>query len=76
MVDMNEMSGRRLTICCDDCSMRRTPACADCVVTFVLRDDALPDRHDDLVLDDDQARVVSLLGRAGLVPTLRFEAAG
>ena len=65
---------RRLTISCDDCSMQCTSACDDCVVSFVMRaesDDAEP-----LVLDLDQARVVRLLGKAGLVPDLKYQVAG
>lgn len=72
---MNEQPGPGLTISCDDCRMRCTAACDDCVVSFLLdeRDD-----HDAeaMVLDVDQARVVHLLGRAGLVPELRYRIAG
>lgn len=84
---MNEMNGNEtrsephgsgLTISCDDCSMQCTSACDDCVVTFLLRDDA--DGADtmelDMVLDLDQARVVRLLGKAGLVPDLKYRVAG
>lgn len=57
----------RITICCDDCVMRRTAACADCVVTYLL------DReHDEgVVLDIAEARALRLLAGAGLVPELR-----
>ncbi len=77
---MNE-NERGLTISCDECSMQCTSACDDCVVTFVLRgtDDGRHDGHHDdgpLVLDLDQARVVRLLGKAGLVPELKYEVAG
>ena len=65
---------RRLTISCDDCSMQCTTACDDCVVSFVLR--AEPADADPLVLDLEQARVVRLLGQAGLVPDLKFQVAG
>ena len=81
---MNEMNGWGLTIDCDDCSMQCTSACDDCVVSFLLRSDA-DDAHDGgsghttchqpLVLDLDQVRVVRLLGKAGLVPDLKYEAA-
>jgi hypothetical protein len=74
MTHMTEMNDRRLTISCDECSMQCTSACGDCVVTFLLRDD--PSEHEPLVLDVDQARVVQLLGRAGLVPDLKFRVAG
>ena len=73
MVDMNDE--RRLTISCDECSMQCTSACDDCVVSFVLRaDDDVADEP--LVLDLDQARVVKLLGQAGLVPDLKYRVAG
>lgn len=78
MAGMNEMNGSGLTISCDDCSMRRTSACHDCVVSFLLSDDAA--EHDDtreaMVLDLDQVRVVELLGKAGLVPDLKYRVAG
>lgn len=72
---MNEMNGSGLTISCDDCTMRCTSACDDCVVTFLLRDDPA-DAADTMVLDLDQARVVRLLGKAGLVPDLKYRVAG
>lgn len=68
-----------LTIACDSCALRRSTACTDCVVTFVLQADeqlsgGAPDPHDALELDDDQERVVQLFVRAGLVPKLRHRA--
>ena len=77
-------SGRRLgrrniTISCDDCSLQCTSACADCVVTYVLSvDERAETTHDHdvqegLVLDCEQARVVRMLGSAGLVPDLKFQ---
>ena len=59
-------------ISCDDCSMRCSSACDDCVVTFLLDGGS----EESLVLDLDQARVVRLLGNAGLVPDLKFRVAG
>ena len=53
------------TIDCRDCVMRRTSACADCVVTFVCEGGSA------LVLDLAEARVVRLLAAAGLVSPLR-----
>lgn len=73
---MNEMHRSGLTICCDDCTMQSTQACDDCVVTFVLRDEADPVEPETMVLDLDQARVVRLLGKAGLVPDLKYRVAG
>ncbi len=58
-----------LVIDCDECVARDTAACADCVVTFVC--DRAPDHA--LVVDDDEARTLRLLGEAGLVPRLRHE---
>jgi len=57
-----------LTIDCDRCSLRATAACDDCVVTFLLGRE--PD--DAVVIDADEARAMRMLGRAGLVPSLRF----
>ena len=55
------------TISCDECIMRDTETCDDCVVTFLC------DRPEGtaVVLDLDTARTVRLLGEAGLVPPLR-----
>lgn len=61
-----------MSISCDDCSMQCTAACDDCVVTFLVGQDT----DDSLVLDLEQARVVRLLGKAGLVPDLKFRIAG
>jgi hypothetical protein len=58
-----------LTIDCDDCTMRATNACQDCVVTYICRRD--PD--DALIIDAAEERAVRLLGRAGLVPRLRHQ---
>lgn len=65
--------GSSLSISCDECAMQRTPACGDCVVTFLVGQD---ETEPTLVLDLDQARVVRLLGKAGLVPELRYRVAG
>ena len=75
IVGMNEMNGWGITISCDDCSMQCTSACDDCVVTFLLREEPEVE-HEPLVLDLDQVRVVRLLGKAGLVPELRYRNAG
>lgn len=64
-----------LSISCDECSMRCTAACDDCLVTFLLRDDDAG-VGDSVVLDFQQARTVRLLGQAGLVPELRYRSAG
>ncbi len=57
-----------LTIDCECCTLRDSNACDDCVVTFLLDRDA----DDAVVIDADEARAMRMLGRAGLVPTLRF----
>lgn len=59
------------TISCDDCTMRRTAACADCVVTFLCEREA----DDDVVIDVAEARAMRLLSLAGLVPGLRHHRA-
>ncbi len=59
--------GDDLIIDCDTCIMRRTDACRDCVVTFLIeRDD-----HEAVVLDFAEVRAMRMLADAGLVPTLR-----
>ena len=58
-----------ITVECDDCVMRGTGACEDCVVSFVLGRE--PD--DALVIDADEARAMRMLERAGLLPSLRFQ---
>lgn len=65
-----------LTIACESCALRRSTACNDCVVTFVLQaDDELNGEEPALLdLDDDQGRVVDLFVKAGLVPRLRHRA--
>jgi hypothetical protein len=64
------MSGSTITVDCDECTLQHTSACEDCLVTFLL------DREpgDAVVIDAAEARAVRLLGRAGLVPNLRFDA--
>lgn len=56
-----------LTISCSDCVMRDTPACEDCIVTFIVGRQP----EDALVIDVAEARAVKLLAGAGLVPGLR-----
>lgn len=61
-----------LVISCDTCAMRATPACDDCVVTFLCEREG----DDAVVLDLAEQRAVRLLAEAGLVPTLRHREAG
>ncbi len=56
-----------LTISCDECIMRNTDTCDDCVVTFLCN----RAEGSAVVFDLDTARTVRLLGQAGLVPPLR-----
>jgi hypothetical protein len=59
-----------LTISCEDCSMRATSTCNDCVVTF-LCESANPQA---VVFDLAEQRAVRWFAQAGLVPTLRHDA--
>jgi len=54
-------------ISCDDCVMKGTSTCEDCVVTFICN----RGEDDAVVIDVADARAVRLLGEAGLVPRLR-----
>jgi hypothetical protein len=47
--------------------MQDTPACEDCVVTFICGREP----GEAVVIDVAEARAVRLLGEAGLVPPLR-----
>lgn len=60
-----------LTISCDECVMRATPACDGCVVTFICERE--PD--DAIIIDAAEERALRLLGRSGLVPPLRHRSA-
>lgn len=65
------------TISCDECVMQKTSACGDCVVTFLLDEGPIHERAPNgalVDLDDEQARVIQLFGRAGMVPRLRHVA--
>jgi hypothetical protein len=56
-----------LTIDCDACVMQHTPACDDCVVTFICA--AEPGGA--VVIDVAEARALRLLNESGLLPELR-----
>jgi hypothetical protein len=60
-----------ITISCDDCPLRHTDACDDCLVSFVLSRD--PD--DGIVVDVAEARAMRVLHDAGLVPEMRHPGA-
>ena len=53
------------TISCADCAMQHSPACDDCVVTFVCRTPGRP-----VVLDPPRTEALSLLAAVGLAPAL------
>lgn len=57
------------TISCDDCTMRATPACDNCVVTFLCERE--PD--DAVTIDLAEEQAVRRLANAGLVPRLRHQ---
>ena len=67
-----ETNATSLIISCDTCCMRATATCADCIVTHVLSP-ATPESaaSESVDLDDEEMRVVRLLVRAGMMPTLR-----
>jgi len=56
-----------MEISCDDCVMQHTPACDDCVVTFICGREP----GEAVVIDVAAERAVRLLGEVGLVPPLR-----
>jgi hypothetical protein len=56
---------------CDECQMRRTEACGDCVVTFILGREP----GDALVIDVEEERVIRRFTRVGLLPDLRHRRA-
>ncbi|MBJ7425316.1 MAG: hypothetical protein JHD22_00110 [Ilumatobacteraceae bacterium] len=65
---------------CGTCVMHETAVCADCVVTFLCRDDE-PDSGSDsqtgaIVFDIAEIRAMRALAEAGLVPTLRHRESG
>ncbi len=62
-----EVNATSLIISCDTCCMRATATCADCIVTHVLS----PAEPESVALDSEEVRVVRLLVRAGMMPTLR-----
>jgi hypothetical protein len=56
-----------ITISCDDCAMRGTSACGDCVVTFICSRE--PDEA--VVIDAAEERAIRSLIRSGLLPAVR-----
>ena len=58
-----------LRIDCDECVMRNTDACDDCVVSFIVKREP----GDAIVVDVEEQRALRALGESGLVPRLRHE---
>jgi hypothetical protein len=59
-----------LVISCEDCVMRTTAHCHDCMVSYLCEVTPGPSRG--LHLSGEEVDAVALLVRAGLVPKLRF----
>ena len=55
-----------LTISCDDCALRRSTACRDCMVSFVLAADPTLDQVIDSVTDTVSAGAVIDVVQPGL----------
>ncbi len=56
-----------LVIDCNNCGMRGTDTCSDCLVTFLCR----REEGDAVVIDLAERRALSVLADSGLVPPLR-----
>jgi hypothetical protein len=67
-------SGEPLLISCEDCVMRMTSHCQDCMVTYICESGPGPSRQ--LSLSSEESEAVGHLVRAGLVPQLRFSLVG
>ena len=61
-----------LVISCTTCAMRQSPACEDCLVTFLCGGAT----ETAVIFDIHEQRAVKMLAKAGMVPTLRHRAAG
>jgi len=59
-----------LVISCDTCVMQKTPACDDCLMSFLCGDP----HETAVVFNLAEQRAVRLLANAGMVPTLRHRA--
>lgn len=58
-----------LRIDCADCALQHTPACDDCVVTFICSREP----GDAVVVDLVELRALEAFGAGGLLPGLRHE---
>lgn len=72
---MTDSSGHSLTIDCDECTLRHSDACADCLVTFLCAAEE-PVGATPVVVEATEARAMRLLAGAGLVPHLRLVRSG
>ena len=64
---LEDMRTENLRIDCDECVMRDTDACGDCVVSFIVKREP----GDAIVVDVAEQRALRALGDRGLVPRLR-----
>lgn len=63
------MSSDSVTIDCETCVMQHTPACSDCVVTYLCEREV----EHAVVIQIEDLRAMRALAQAGLVPELRHE---
>lgn len=68
MEDMTSGEGLGMIIDCETCVMRNTDACKDCVVSCILDDPGGA-----IVFDADEERALRAMGRAGLLPLIRWQ---
>jgi hypothetical protein len=66
---MDAKGQAQVTMSCEECAAGPGPSCEDCVVSFLLDDDA----PGAVVLAADELRALRLLASHRLVPRLRFE---
>ena len=66
---MSENRVDDFVISCDDCVMKHTRTCGECIVSFIC------DREpgDAVVIDAAKVRALRLLHEAGMVPDLRLQ---
>ncbi len=66
---MTNSDSDAITIDCDTCIMKSTPACEDCVVTYLCDRPA----EQAVVVNLADFRAMKALAEVGLVPTLRHD---
>jgi hypothetical protein len=68
MTNTDSGDGLGMIVDCNECVMKDTDACAECVVSYIL------DRPEGaVVFDAEQERAMRAMTRAGLLPLLRWE---